>query len=77
MTFVSLSTVIDGGMSDWSDWSACNVSCGSGIQSRSRECNSPPPSGGGRNCSVPNIDHQQCSLEECGKISFSTTKPLT
>ena len=69
------STAIDGGISHWSDWGACNVTCGSGIQSRSRECNSPPPSGGGRNCSDPIVDHQECSVEECGKtgLPFQST----
>ena len=33
----------------WSDWSACNTSCGGGIQTRT--CTNPSPANGGAQCS--------------------------
>jgi hypothetical protein len=53
----------------WSDWGACSVSCGTGVQTRS--CSNPPPSGGGAYCS--GSDSQVCYKQPCG---FSQYKPL-
>lgn len=46
--------VINGGWSQWSDWSNCSRTCGSGYQRQSRECNSPEPAHGGEYCKVEN-----------------------
>ncbi len=34
-------TPIEGGWGTWSDWTSCSFSCGTGVQSSSRKCNSP------------------------------------
>lgn len=41
---------VDGGWGDWSQWSACSKTCGSGEKTRSRQCDSPAPSHGGDYC---------------------------
>merc|ERR1719317_917619 len=42
----------------WSQWSDCSVDCGSGLQTRSRECI-------GEQCDGDSSETQQCTLEPC------------
>ncbi|XP_053398910.1 SCO-spondin-like isoform X2 [Mercenaria mercenaria] len=57
---------IDGQWGMWMKWTACNVKCGVGVHSRKRECNSPPPQYGGRDCSGINIEEKKCdTLRNC------------
>ncbi|XP_049711744.1 A disintegrin and metalloproteinase with thrombospondin motifs 14 isoform X2 [Elephas maximus indicus] len=55
----------DGGWSSWTKFGSCSRSCGSGVRSRSRSCDSPPPAYGGRPCSGPMFKYQVCNSEEC------------
>ena len=48
---------VDGGWSDFGDWSECSGSCG--IMTRRRTCTNPPPSGGGACCDY--IEAKSCS----------------
>ncbi|CAH3124523.1 unnamed protein product [Pocillopora meandrina] len=41
---------VDGKWGEWSDWGVCSRSCGTGIQSRFRDCDNPPPAHGGKQC---------------------------
>ncbi|XP_054843310.1 complement component C7 [Eublepharis macularius] len=52
--------VIDGGWSCWSSWSPCT----GGRKSRSRRCNNPYPSGGGRSCIGEATENRQCEDDE-------------
>ncbi|PAA59987.1 hypothetical protein BOX15_Mlig017207g2 [Macrostomum lignano] len=56
---------IDGGFSDWSQWSNCSVSCGSGIRLRQRRCDNPAPANGGRFCSGPGQETLRCLSRFC------------
>ncbi|XP_045160489.2 SCO-spondin-like [Mercenaria mercenaria] len=56
---------VNGGYTAWSAWTACNVTCGGGEQSRSRECSNPPPQYGGNNCSGDASETQNCNSENC------------
>uniref|UniRef100_A0A8I3WT39 Complement component C7 n=1 Tax=Callithrix jacchus TaxID=9483 RepID=A0A8I3WT39_CALJA len=51
---------VDGGWSCWSSWSPCVQ----GKKTRSRECNNPPPSEGGRSCIGETTESAQCEDEE-------------
>ncbi|XP_008582528.1 PREDICTED: complement component C7 [Galeopterus variegatus] len=51
---------VDGHWSCWSSWS----SCVQGKKTRSRECNNPPPSGGGKSCVGETTESRQCEDEE-------------
>ncbi|XP_049718882.1 complement component C7 [Elephas maximus indicus] len=51
---------VDGGWSCWSPWGPCVE----GKKTRSRECNNPPPSGGGQSCIGETSESRQCEDEE-------------
>uniref|UniRef100_A0A3B4BCF7 Uncharacterized protein n=1 Tax=Periophthalmus magnuspinnatus TaxID=409849 RepID=A0A3B4BCF7_9GOBI len=39
-----------GGWGPWTNWTECSKSCGGGVRSRRRECDSPTPEGEGNYC---------------------------
>ncbi|GLH01974.1 Obscurin, partial [Gryllus bimaculatus] len=53
------------GQSDWTPWSDCSVTCNNGVQHRTRQCNNPPPSYGGANCSGKALEIVHCNSKEC------------
>ncbi|XP_011406035.2 PREDICTED: A disintegrin and metalloproteinase with thrombospondin motifs 18-like isoform X2 [Amphimedon queenslandica] len=60
-----VSTPIDGGWSQWSNWGTCSSTCGDGIQSRTRYCNKPLPQYGGKRCVGERLEYKLCRNEEC------------
>lgn len=56
---------VHGAFSLWSDWTLCTVSCGTGIQTRRRACDNPPPADGGWDCAGRRFEKQTCTLPEC------------
>ena len=60
-------TAVDGGFSDWSEFSPCSATCGNGFQERERACNNPVPENGGKNCSDLGelTERRVCSVMEC------------
>lgn len=80
--------VVDGGWGAWATWSHCSKTCGSGVESRARSCDSPTPSGGGQPCAGDTTETRTCNLGICaskiniypfiqcmGKIIFSMKYP--
>ncbi|XP_035685697.1 SCO-spondin-like [Branchiostoma floridae] len=55
-----VSCPVDGEWSDWSPWSGCSVTCGSGTQTRDRSCTNPAPAHGGADCVGPDQEVQDC-----------------
>ena len=41
---------IHGNYGEWTHWGHCTAACGGGFHVRTRACDSPPPSGGGKTC---------------------------
>ena len=64
-------SLVDGGLGEWSDFTECSASCGSGSQSRTRPCNNPVPAYGGKDCSdTISTQQRECNVRECpGNIS--------
>ena len=60
LIFFVIDIVVDGGWSDWSPWSTCSVTCGTGTQSRYRACDSPSPTWGGQFCDGNTVEWRDC-----------------
>ena len=68
---------VNGGFSEWSAFDACSVTCGTGKHSRSRQCNKPEPSNGGKPCEGATSETHDCVLEPCkqAEVPTNTTTP--
>ncbi|GAA6107134.1 SCO-spondin isoform X2 [Tachysurus ichikawai] len=58
---------VDGGWTDWTPWSTCSVSCGTGLQSHYRFCSSPERAGAGLPCLGPDRQDQVCVQTACSR----------
>ena len=59
------SCAIDGGWSDFSDWTDCSAECGGGSESRTRTCTNPAPENGGAECQGDDSESQDCNTQGC------------
>ncbi|XP_053381797.1 sushi, von Willebrand factor type A, EGF and pentraxin domain-containing protein 1-like [Mercenaria mercenaria] len=57
--------MVDGGWSEWGNWSECSTTCGDGEKKRKRLCNSPSPDNGGEMCSGDGFDFTTCNNSNC------------
>ncbi|KAI7799480.1 hemicentin-1 isoform X1 [Triplophysa rosa] len=62
---VSITVRVHGGNSEWMEWGACSVSCGTGVQRRLRQCTKPLPANGGRHCSGSASETRNCKGKPC------------
>merc|ERR1719186_1528051 len=60
---------VNGGYTAWSEYGACSVSCGDGIETRSRTCTKPEPQHDGLTCEDQNLgratETKECNLRPC------------
>lgn len=56
---------IDGGFSDWGNWSVCTATCGKAKQIRQRTCDNPRPQHGGRPCIGHSSQKRKCKVPSC------------
>ena len=56
---------VKGGWGAWSNWTACSATCGGGNTSATRQCDSPPPSGGGAYCAGSAYNESACNTQPC------------
>ena len=61
---------VNGGYSDFGDWSPCTEICGEGIQIRTRTCTSPAPAHGGADCVGLAREERKCKIRECPGLNF-------
>jgi len=56
---------VDGGLTEWTRFSPCSVSCGNGFQERVRYCTNPYPQHGGNGCIGNRTQTKPCTIEDC------------
>lgn len=71
--FYLLLPLVNGNWGPWSPWDACTVTCGGGLQKRSRLCNNPEPQYGGKTCVGEARGTQVCNKQDCpiGEYPFA------
>jgi len=57
--------LLDGNWGQWTHFTSCSVTCGSGTQTRSRSCDNPAPSAGGLTCIGSENETKNCGLGGC------------
>ena len=59
---------IDGGFSEWSNWTACSEPqyCLQGFSKRTRTCTNPPPANGGDDCVGLSVENKDCPTQADG-----------
>ena len=57
--------VVDGKWTVWGNWGICSLTCGGGVQDRSRTCTNPPPAFGGAQCVGPSRSTRLCNDNPC------------
>ena len=63
-------STVDGNWTDWGYWEVCSVTCGGGVQSRTRTCTNPSPHFGGRDCVGENVEERSCNDNPCPSKYF-------
>lgn len=56
---------VDGNWGRWTPYSDCSVTCGGGVQQRTRACDSPAPSNGGQPCIGIDTETRPCAEWAC------------
>ena len=67
----------NGGYTQWTEFSSCSVTCGGGMQQRTRECTNPAPSNGGKDCNLLGaaFESRNCSSNPCPSKSLFNIVP--
>ncbi|XP_029466796.1 A disintegrin and metalloproteinase with thrombospondin motifs 10 isoform X2 [Rhinatrema bivittatum] len=56
---------VDGAWGRWSPWGECSRTCGGGVSSSVRHCDSPRPTIGGKYCFGERKHYKSCNIDEC------------
>ncbi|XP_066916682.1 coadhesin-like [Clytia hemisphaerica] len=56
---------VDGGLTEWTQFTPCSTSCGPGTKERVRFCAAPYPQFGGKDCSGSLKESEPCNLRPC------------
>ena len=63
-----LFAIVNGNWGEWGGWSTCSTTCGNGILTKYRSCDSPSPANGGSYCPGNNYTTTQCFKQACPGI---------
>ncbi|XP_032239033.2 coadhesin [Nematostella vectensis] len=66
---------MNGGYTEWSEYSKCDKSCGGGVRTRSRYCINPTPRHGGKDCEhgFSHVENMSCNRIRCPSPETSAT----
>ena len=65
------SCAVNGGWTDYSEWTDCSADCAGGTQTRSRTCTNPEPAFKGLDCEGDAEETRECNTDPCpGKGLF-------
>ncbi|XP_041349612.1 A disintegrin and metalloproteinase with thrombospondin motifs 9-like [Gigantopelta aegis] len=56
---------LSGGWGNWQKYGVCSRSCGGGIKTSIRKCDSPTPADGGRYCLGKRVKYRSCNTKAC------------
>ncbi|XP_038019399.1 LOW QUALITY PROTEIN: A disintegrin and metalloproteinase with thrombospondin motifs 10 [Motacilla alba alba] len=56
---------VDGAWGSWSSWGECSRTCGGGVSSSVRHCDSPRPTIGGKYCLGERKRYRSCNTDDC------------
>ncbi|XP_053228401.1 A disintegrin and metalloproteinase with thrombospondin motifs 10 isoform X2 [Podarcis raffonei] len=56
---------VDGAWGTWSPWGECSRTCGGGVSSSIRHCDSPRPTIGGKYCLGERKRYRSCNTDDC------------
>ncbi|XP_018110713.1 A disintegrin and metalloproteinase with thrombospondin motifs 10 isoform X1 [Xenopus laevis] len=56
---------VDGAWGSWSLWGECSRTCGGGVSSSVRHCDSPRPTIGGKYCLGERKRYRSCNIDDC------------
>lgn len=64
---------VDGNYTEWTDWTVCDKTCGTGLMTRWRACSNPTPQYGGRDCSLfgPDMETKTCVMKDYCPSKFN------
>ena len=62
---MSIPHIVDDVWSFWTTWSGCTVTCGEGINTRSRYCTNPTPTSGDKACIGSDVHKETCNTHKC------------
>ena len=61
----TVTSQVDGDWSAWQEWSACSLTCGIGVRTRTRACSNPAPQFGGNACQGADQESADCNTDSC------------
>ena len=72
------SCAVNGGWTDYSEWTVCSADCAGGTQTRSRTCTNPEPAFKGLDCPGEAEETRECNTDPCpGKVFGEAFQTIT